>query len=76
MDQNQLMMGRGWQLNTSARMEETTQEEKEQGYYFVYVDGDGTRHYFRQKQGSSEYMDEDGLGLTATANLEHHYHSG
>ena len=70
MNQNQLMVGRGWQLSTSARMEETTETEKESGYYFVYVDGDGTRHYFRRsEEDSNTYVDEDGLGFTVTANL-------
>ena len=69
MDQNQLMVGRGWQLSTSARMEETTEKEKENGYYFVYVDGDGTRHYFRATGENNTYVDEDGLGFTVTANL-------
>ncbi len=56
MNQNQLMVGRGWQLSTSARMEETTETEKENGYYFVYVDGDGTRHYFRAVRGDPIHM--------------------
>ena len=69
MAQNQLMVGRGWQLSTSARMEEATEKEKENGYYFIYVDGDGTRHYFRATGENNTYVDEDGLGLTAAANL-------
>ena len=72
MDQNQLMVGRGWQLTTSARMEEATAKEKESGYWYVYVDGDGTRHYFRRKsEGVNEFVDEDGLGLTITTNLSY-----
>ena len=69
MEENQLMIGRGWQLSTSVRMEEATAKEKENGYWFVYVDGDGTRHYFRATEEANTYVDEDGLGLTATANL-------
>lgn len=35
-------------------------------YPYVYMDGDGTEHYFykQTKDGTTKYIDEDGLGLT------------
>ena len=34
----------------------------ENAFYYVWADTDGTEHYFYEKEGSSVYEDEDGLG--------------
>ena len=36
--------------------------------WLVYTDADGTEHYFKRKNNTSDYEDEDGLGLTITVN--------
>ena len=36
--------------------------------WLIYTDADGTEHYFQRKGQTSDYEDEDGLGLTITVN--------
>lgn len=53
------LLGKGWMLDFMQIIVPT-----EDGY-LMYVDGDGTAHYFYPS--GSVYKDEDGLGLTITA---------
>ncbi|MGN1043673.1 MAG: RHS repeat-associated core domain-containing protein [Acutalibacteraceae bacterium] len=39
-----------------------------EGWKYIYIDGDGTQHYF--KLDSDKLVDEDGLGLTLTENVD------
>ncbi len=39
-----------------------------QGWRYIYIDGDGTQHYFKLE--NSKIVDEDGLGLTLTETTE------
>ena len=36
--------------------------------WLIFTDADGTEHYFKRKDDTSDYEDEDGLGLTITVN--------
>ena len=55
--------GYGWKLNIQQSVIVFND------HYLQYIDGDGTAHYFyRADTSSSTYTDEDGLGLTITAN--------
>ena len=36
--------------------------------WLIYTDADGTEHYFKRKDQTTDYEDEDGLGLTITVN--------
>ncbi|MEQ2441176.1 RICIN domain-containing protein, partial [Solibaculum intestinale] len=54
--------GRGWRLNVTQRMEASGLPTiRDTEFPYVYIDEDGTRHYF-YKDGDI-YKDEDGLGL-------------
>jgi Rhs family protein len=72
------IFGWGWQSNLSERVDSvkedsgTNAQEKEKfkmlaarGYKFIYLDEDGTEHYF--KADGSKIIDEDGLGLEMTS---------
>ena len=56
--------GKGWKLNLQQKLTPiaTTAEEYENGFRYIYTDGDGTQHYLYDN--GSEIVDEDGLGLT------------
>jgi len=53
--------GNGWRLNIGEFGSETIESTS----YYYYKDGDGTRHYFYNDNGT--YKDEDGLGYVYTA---------
>ena len=78
--------GWGWQTNLSRRVDPitytsnpTTVEQKRNndlynaGYRYVYLDEDGTEHYFNKSSTTTAapntYKDEDGLGLTLNTGL-------
>ena len=54
--------GKGWTLDKYQSLEPTTGKIKENGFLYVYLDGDGTKHYFYKD--NNKLIDEDGLGLT------------
>ena len=67
--------GRGWKLNIQETVLESTEyglsEEDAKIYPYVYMDGDGTEHYFKKVTQKDEngnevtvLEDEDNLGLT------------
>ncbi|MCR5637021.1 MAG: DNRLRE domain-containing protein, partial [Clostridiales bacterium] len=64
--ENSNLVSRGWRPDFYMTLTPTDDPYMEQGNYdYVFVDGDGTQHYFRLKSGSTTvYEDEDGLGLT------------
>ncbi|KUP08306.1 hypothetical protein Q75_02940 [Bacillus coahuilensis p1.1.43] len=54
--------GYGWRLNVSQTIKKETIDGKE---YFIYTDGDGTKHYLeKRKDTDKEYKDESGLNIT------------
>lgn len=67
-------VGRGWRLNLNQTIVNSSKKglegEAQSMYPYVYTDGDGTDHYFYKKteNGSTKYLDEDGLGLELTIN--------
>lgn len=58
-------VGYGWKLNIQQTLRASSQYgltgTSATTYPYVYMDGDGTEHYFMKKD--SQYLDEDGLGL-------------
>ena len=56
--------GSGWRLNLVQRLE--TPNIAAENIEKVYIDGDGTKHYFMRLENGS-IVDEDGLGYTLTA---------
>ena len=63
--QNPYNVGKGWKLNIHQTLKPSSQYgltgESATTYPYVYMDQDGTEHYFIKKD--NEYFDEDGLGL-------------
>ncbi len=58
--------GKGWRLNLFQLMYPATQfGNPTESYKYVYVDADGTKHYFVDPKDGS-IVDEDGLGYTYT----------
>ena len=53
-----MYVGAGWKLNAQQSLVSAS------GNQLIYVDGDGTEHWFTK--AGSEYLDEDGLGLKVT----------
>lgn len=60
-ENNEFGMGYGWRTNYNQRVYKWKQDTN----YYVWEDGDGTRHYF-YKVSNGKYVDEDGLYLTLT----------
>ena len=61
--------GYGWRSNFDQQITEITDSKLlEQGYKYIYTDGDGTKHYMYRNDENSEYTDESGSGLTVTQN--------
>ncbi len=61
--------GLGWKLSLEECILPVTDSEIVSDYKYIYVDSDGTEHYFYQDtadDGSTVYLDEDGLSLTLT----------
>ena len=55
--------GLGWKLSCMESVHST-----DDGAKLVYIDGDGTNHYFTWSSAAGKYADEDGLGLYISAN--------
>ncbi len=68
----QQVSGFGWKLNIQQYIEDSShyglKDKAQDTYPYVYVDEDGTEHYLKKivKDGMTTYVDEDGLGITAT----------
>lgn len=68
---NKLMpyRGHGWMLSCQQQLLSSSKfgltASAQQKYPYVYIDGDGTEHYFLKKSDGT-MIDEDGLGLTLT----------
>ena len=61
-----LQTGKGFQLNVQQRMDAVTDSVLTSlSYRYVWLDGDGTQHYFKGS-ASGPWTDEDGLNLTLT----------
>jgi len=69
-DNNAYYIGKGWKLNVYQTLLPSSNYgltgESATTYPYVYMDQDGTEHYFVKKD--NEYFDEDGLGLELTIN--------
>lgn len=69
-----LITGNGWQMNFNQRcmsVDQLTELDsdvisalKDAGYRHVYIDTDGTVHYFKKTVSNYTLEDEDGLGMT------------
>ena len=61
-------LGNGWKLNIHQTIKPSTEYglsgESAATYPYVYMDGDGTEHYFIKKD--DQYLDETGMGLELT----------
>ena len=56
-------MGYGWRLSSQQELKESGIKD----YPYVYIDEDGTKHYFyKDTNDGNKLKDEDGLGLTIT----------
>lgn len=56
-------MGYGWRLSSQQELKESGIKD----YPYVYIDEDGTKHYFyKDTKDGDKLKDEDGLGLTIT----------
>ena len=55
--------GNGWSINMMQRLLSPTEINGNNSVKYVYIDGDGTRHYLLQTDDGS-IVDEDGLGYT------------
>ena len=62
--------GYGWKTSVQQTVDRVllTGSDGTDNSWLVYTDADGTEHYFKQKGQTSDYEDEDGLGLTITVN--------
>ena len=75
-----ILTGKGWQANTSQRcwrVEQLTELGSDviaalqaAGYKRIYIDEDGTVHYFKTTTNDFTLEDEDGLGMTMKINAE------
>ena len=76
-NQRGTITGTGWMNTFNQRFDQpaeanaTTEAEKEKferlaeaGYKFIYLDADGTEHYYKDSDTANEYEDEDGMGTT------------
>ena len=63
--------GKGWRINMAQSVFPSTYnglpDEAAKKYPYIYTDGDGTEHYF-YKITNTEFLDEDGLGLSLKIN--------
>ena len=56
-------MGYGWRLSSQQELKESGIKD----YPYVYIDEDGTKHYFyKDTNDGNKLKDEDGMGLTIT----------
>ena len=62
--------GKGWRLSVMRELKTTGIKD----FPYVYVDGDGTSHYFyKDKDDGNKLKDEDGLGLKITQESSTNY---
>ena len=59
---NSFGMGYGWRTNFNQRVYQWSGNSN----YYVWEDGDGTKHYFLYDSSEGAYLDEDGLELRLT----------
>ena len=67
-------VGYGWRLSVNETIVGKTYTDKDGNTgvkYYVWTDGDGTEHAFYKENGTSDYLDEDGLMMTL--NVESDY---
>ena len=61
--------GKGWMLSCQQQLLPSSKvglpADEQKTYPYVYIDGDGTEHYFYKKSDGT-MVDEDGMGLTLT----------
>ena len=61
--------GHGWMLSCQQQLLPSSKvglpADNQTNYPYVYIDGDGTEHYF-YKKSDGKMVDEDGMGLTLT----------
>lgn len=62
--------GVGWRLNFNQRV---IPQNFSGIQYYVYTDGDGTKHYFKKDSSTGQYKDESGLDSTLTINADGGY---
>lgn len=74
---SQGLAGKGWRFDFNQRIIAITsnssnalyQDLYNAGFRYIYVDADGTDHYFKAKSGSTtQFEDEEGLNYTLTVN--------
>jgi YD repeat-containing protein len=76
-----LKSGYGWKLNVQQYVISSSNRglssEAQQTYPYVYVDGDGTDHYFMKVVNgtTTTYIDEDGLGLELSKDTSTGYYT-
>ena len=56
---NDYACGKGWKMSAHQKV---TREEHNELNYFVWEDGDGTQHYFKD-EGAQPFKDEEGMDL-------------
>ena len=61
---NTFGLGYGWRTNFN----QTVKVWEKDSSYYVWEDGDGSKHYFKYDQSIGKYKDEDGLELVLTLN--------
>ena len=63
-DYRNMKLGSGWKLSAQQCVQSVRlADDDNRTLYWVYTDGDGTRHYFYEDK-TNVFKDEDGLGLT------------
>ena len=63
-DYQNMKLGSGWKLSAQQCVQSVRlADDDNRTLYWVYTDGDGTRHYFYEDK-TNVFKDEDGLGLT------------
>ena len=63
-DYQNMKLGSGWKLSAQQCVQSVRlADDDNRTLYWVYTDGDGTRHYFYEDK-TDVFKDEDGLGLT------------
>ncbi|WP_238882331.1 DNRLRE domain-containing protein [Clostridium sp. YIM B02551] len=62
--------GLGWRTNINQRV---ISEVISGTQYYDYIDGDGTKHYFKYDSASSSYKSDDGLDVTFKINADNSY---
>ena len=66
MENCKTVLGLGWRLNYSQRVDQTDMKDANGVPYYKYTDGTGTRHYFLYDKTIGKFKDESGLELNMT----------